>query len=516
MSEMDKDILKDNKKKKHPTNKNEKNKSKQRSKKRSNRNKKINQNKTKNPNITKRQQNNKKQNSNTTKKQTVNTIEKITEFKQPDNNPIINNNDSNIKENKSNINVISVLIIFILILVLLTFAYKINYNKRYEAYQNNLKEDIKKHYNEYVKTNKETDIYILKDNKHIKSGKISNNQELSLEKIDITPKNEYLKITTFDDEYYIYYKDIDSIEHLTEKNTRYKNYILFNENIITKNTTNFYNENNQLVYTFNKSFEFPIIIKNENIYGIEFNNQLLYIKQEDILEIKENKNTEKTNTSGIAVLNYHFFYDETKASERADCNQIICHSKSLFTSHINYIKENNIFTPTMKEFEMYLDKKINLPKSVLLTIDDGWRTIIAEEILEKNEVNATIFLITSWFEDIFFINNYKYIEYHSHGDNLHNQGICPGGQGGAIKCLEKNKLQADLKLSREKLKGTTVFCYPFYEYNNYSIENLKEAGFTMAFALGQQKASPGVDKYKIPRYVIYNNTSASIIASYIN
>ena len=170
----------------------------------------------------------------------------------------------------------------------------------------------------------------------------------------------------------------------------------------------------------------------------------------------------------------------------------------------------------MKEFEMYLDKKINLPKSVLLTIDDGWRTSIAEEILEKNEVNATIFLITSWFEDIFFINNYKYIEYHSHGDNLHNQGICPGGQGGAIKCLEKNKLQADLKLSREKLKGTTVFCYPFYEYNNYSIENLKEAGFTMAFALGYQKASPGVDKYKIPRYVIYNNTSASLIASYIN
>ena len=60
---------------------------------------------------------------------------------------------------------------------------------------------------------------------------------------------------------------------------------------------------------------------------------------------------------------------------------------------------------------MYLDKKINLPKSVLLTIDDGWRSAIAEEILEKNEVNATIFLITSWFEGVIFTNNYKYIEY---------------------------------------------------------------------------------------------------------
>ena len=215
-------------------------------------------------------------------------------------------------------------------------------------------------------------------------------------------------------------------------------------------------------------------------------------------------------------MNYHFFYDETQESERADCNQVICHSKSQLQSHIKYIKENDIFTPTMKEFEMYLDKQINLPKSVLLTIDDGWRANIAEKLLEENELNATVFLITSWFEEISFINLYKYIEYHSHGDNLHNQGICPGGQGGAIKCLEKNKLQADLKLSREKLAGTTAFCYPFYEYNNYSIENLKEAGFTIAFRGGFQKAVPGMDKYKIPRYVIYNNTTASKLASYIN
>ena len=135
---MDKDILKDSEKKKHPSKSNEKNKSKQRSKKRSNRNKKQNNNTNKN----------------------------ITEFKQPDNNTLINNNESNKKENKPKCNIISILIIFILILVLLTFAYKINYNKRYEEYQNNLKEDIKKHYNEYVKTNKETDIYILKDNKN--------------------------------------------------------------------------------------------------------------------------------------------------------------------------------------------------------------------------------------------------------------------------------------------------------------------------------------------------------------
>ena len=67
----------------------------------------------------------------------------------------------------------------------------------------------------------------------------------------------------------------------------------------------------------------------------------------------------------------------------------------------------------MKEFEMYLDKEINLPKSVLITIDDGWRTQIVEELLEEYQLNGTIFLITSWFKEIDWLNNSEYIEYHS-------------------------------------------------------------------------------------------------------
>ena len=49
----------------------------------------------------------------------------------------------------------------------------------------------------------------------------------------------------------------------------------------------------------------------------------------------------------------------------------------------------------MREFELYMNKKINLPKSVLITIDDGWLRQKAVEVLDKNEMHATIFLITS-------------------------------------------------------------------------------------------------------------------------
>ena len=62
----------------------------------------------------------------------------------------------------------------------------------------------------------------------------------------------------------------------------------------------------------------PIIINKKDIYGIEFNNRLLNVKKEDVKEIVDKHNTNLKNTNGIAVLNYHFFYDETKESERND------------------------------------------------------------------------------------------------------------------------------------------------------------------------------------------------------
>lgn len=392
---------------------------------------------------------------------------------------------------------------------------KMDNDKKIELNKEKLYQDIVSHYNKYVITNKDSDIYVFSNNEYVSSGKIGKNQELTLDEINLSYEDEYLKINDFD--YYIYYKDIDKIDNLSNIDNRYKNYILFNSNIVTNENTNFYDIDNNLVYSFNKSFDLPIIIKKDLIYGVEYNNRLLYVKEEDVSEIKDSNNTDKVNTSGIAVLNYHFFYDESKESERKDCNQIICMSTSNLRKHLEYIKDNKIFTPTMAELEMYIDKEIQLPKSVVLTIDDGWRADVGSNIMAEYKLNATVFLMSYYYNP----NKYKneYVEVHSHGHDLHNQGVCPGGQGGAIKCLEKSKLLEDLKASQDKLSGTTVFCYPFYEYNNYSIEVLKEAGYTMAFGGpgedGYYKVKPGINKYKLPRYVMYSNTSVNNVASYI-
>ena len=423
--------------------------------------------------------------------------------------------------------IIFLLIICILVIASILYYFKIKDDSRKKALlekeqllkqelikQEQLKNDIINHYSKYVKTIKQVDIYTLENGQYIKNGIIGQNQLLELKQIDITYKDNYFPIETFDG-YYIFFEDVEIIDNLEELNQRYKNYIPYNENIITKEITNFYDLDDNLVYSFNKSFDLEIIIKDDDKYGLEFNNRLLYVKKEDVKETHDNFNTDEQNTESIAVLNYHFFYDADIPSERKECDQTICLSTQMFSKHLDYIKDNHIFTPTLEEFEMYLDQKIQLPKSVVITIDDGWRSEQGVELLERYELNGTVFLITVYHAEVPFLHAYKYVEYHSHGDNLHNQGDCPGGQGGAIKCKDKEYLLNDLKISSEKLGGSKYFCYPFYEYNDYSISVLKEAGFTMAFAGGNRRAYIGVDKFRIPRFAIQYYDTEKNIANYI-
>lgn len=240
------------------------------------------------------------------------------------------------RKKKKKITIILLVLILIVLSASLSIGYKMsNDKKETKQRQDELKQDIISHYNEYVATNKETDIYKLNNSKYEKVGKVGKGEELTLETKEITYEDEYLKINTFEEEYYIHYKDIDAIEKLSNQDNRYKKYIVFNKNIITKDITNFYDEEDNLVYTIPSSFNLPIIINKKDIYGVEFNDRLLYVKKEDVKETKDNKNTNSTNTGGIAVLNYHFFFDASSAEDTAKCNQIICLSTANLKKHLD-------------------------------------------------------------------------------------------------------------------------------------------------------------------------------------
>ena len=311
-------------------------------------------------------------------------------------------------------------------------------------------------------------------------------------------KGNYVKLKNSN--YYVENNDVEKTEMFLD-NKRYKNYIKFDEEIITKNIVTLnYNDTKYRIYS---KLIFDVIEKVDNKYYVEFDNKLVWLDKNDIEKtIEKLDKTESANE--MAVLNYHFFYDPKKNEV---CNQIICHTVEQFESHLKYLTDNNYFAPTLEEFEKFIDGSIRLPKkSVLVTIDDGAMGVSSKAIplLEKYKIQAVLFLITSYWPK----ENYQseYLELASHTNNMHTIRVCPGDQGGGIKCLSEEFIQNDLKTSRDILNQTVYFAYPFYEYNDYSIAMLKQAGFRMAFIGRGKKAKVGSDKMLVPRYGIDTST----------
>ena len=414
----------------------------------------------------------------------------------------------NKENNKSKSNILKkILLILLIIVIAVGVDILINYinTKKREEQKTQKIAEITSKYNDFVKTTKNTTIYQEENNQYSSFGTLSKGIELELEKEKITDKTKYFHIK--DSNYYISYKNLEKIKELSKVNTRYKKYIPFNENIETKNPTKIYLDEEKYII-LNKTYSLPIIIKEEDSYGVELNDRLYFVKKNNVDKTIAKTNSTAKKKNKIMTLTYHFIYDPKERK----CNQVICQSLNQFESHLKYIKDNNYLTLRLNELEMFLDKKINLPyKSVVLTIDDG--TILSKQalrLLEQYEQYATLFLITGSVGKDQFASPFLDIESHSH--DMHTPNKCPGMglQGGRILCAKKEEAIADLKKSQEILGGSKYFSYPFFDVNNHAVEILKEAGFTMAF-IGQYNTNgfswPGIDKYRIPRKTVFNTMS---------
>ena len=380
-------------------------------------------------------------------------------------------------------------------------------NKKNDVKTNKI--DITSNYNDYVIATTDTDIY----NKKLKKiGKIYKDTKILLDdKKNI--KDKYYKLKNAD--IYIKYDSVTKSDAFTYENEykTYKNYIVYNENIKTKSNYKLLNGDNTL-YEFNNSDTYKIIIKDEEKYGIEFNDQLFYIKSEDVESNMESANSDNVIAKDIAVLNYHYTIDKN-SDEGKECRQTICMDQNQVEEEIKYLKDNNFYPVTMQDLYLFLTGKIQLPeKSVSITIDDGWYLARMISILEKYQMQGTLYLIGSLASP----NDYtsQYLEIHSHTWDMHTPNVCNGSHGGGLLCLDEQTILDDLKKSRESLNNTDILCYPFYEYNARTIELVKKAGFKMALAGGYRKAKPGDNIYAVPRFELGNYTTMNDFVNAVN
>ncbi len=227
----------------------------------------------------------------------------------------------------------------------------------------------------------------------------------------------------------------------------------------------------------------------------------------------------KDNASFIPVLMYHYFYDDLEGESGSDANYL---AKSKFEEQLKYLKDNNYYFPSMKELNDYIDGKIKLPsKSIILTMDDGAESNyrIAYPLALKYEIPIVWFVVTSWTDPNLEyqqeIINSGYVSMESHTHNMHRAG-CSTNHGGIFQCILKDLALNDLITSKNILKTATSLAYPFGDYNEFTKEVLKEAGYNLAFTTEWGVVKPGMDKYALPRVRISAGMSLEDFINSIN
>ena len=413
------------------------------------------------------------------------------------------------------------LAIFILFTIVMSTIGVNNYlkNKREEdllASQKEIYDSIVNSYNDYVMTNGEVDIYMLNDGNYEPIIKVNNGVKLYLDDTVEDYTDQYFKIK--DTDYYINYTSVKKIEKF-DINKRYKSYIVFNQNVVTKDSFYLYDNEGKYLFNLNEEHRFPIWIKDDDGYYVEFMDQLMFLKKDDVKEVIKENNSEEKTTNKVKTFCYHQIYKE---GEKCNSTVYTCIPYKNFESHLKYLQDNNYLTLSMHELELFLDKKIQIPKkTVVITLDDGARNYNAAELAEKYESYMTYFIITGTYDTTKLIDN-PFIEYQSHTDSLHKNYRCTGGnQGGLLLCEKESVILKDLALSQEKLGGKEkvfAFAYPFYDYNDRAIKLLKKQGFRLGFiGLGGTDGytTQGTDKMKIRRRTVWGNHSLNDFIKFV-
>lgn len=294
--------------------------------------------------------------------------------------------------------------------------------------------------------------------------------------------------------------------------------VLLTTNVVNDNVNNLNGEYSLKIYDVNSTdLKFSDVNKKSTRSSSYEKIERYVIKKSTTLDnFKKMSNGEEViekaynSSSGqrIAVLNYHFFYDPNLGES---CDESICLEVSKFRQQLDYLRDNGYKTLKMEEFKKWMYGEIELPKkSVLITVDDGAKGTGKHNgnklipILEEYNMNATLFLISGWWD----VENYrsKNLDIQSHTYDMHKYGTCGRGQ---LVCANKEQALADLRRSLEIVDNNDSFCFPFYSYSDVAIQAVKEAGFKLAFVGGNVKAGRGNNKYLIPRYPIYNSTTLS-------
>jgi len=218
----------------------------------------------------------------------------------------------------------------------------------------------------------------------------------------------------------------------------------------------------------------------------------------------------------VPILSYHQFGVGKKST---------CISPDIFNQQMKYLKDNGYRVITPADLLDFLEYRRQIPrKSVLITIDDGYRAIydIAWPILKKYKFPATLFVYTNYVgisKKALSWNDLRYLK---------SQGFTIGSHTVSHADLTKKKpdekpddfyrrIRKELALSKKiidkELKQDTIcLAFPYGRQNQDVLEMAKSIGYKIAVTVDRGSNPFFINPLALKRNMILKKDIKSFIS----
>ncbi len=212
----------------------------------------------------------------------------------------------------------------------------------------------------------------------------------------------------------------------------------------------------------------------------------------------------------VPVLSYHHF-----SPDRADKMTV---TQPAFEGQMKLLKDRGYRVITLDQLFDFLEFKGQIPKkSVVITIDDGWRSTydIAFPILRKYGYPATLFIYTdlivgsektlSWDLVQEMANNGLDIQCHTKSHRNLTTAEQKESYKDYFEAIEKEISVCKTMVKRKLNRDVKYLAYPYGETNHLVNELLKKQGYRGAFTVKRGGNPFFIHNYGLNRSMIYGN-----------
>jgi len=218
------------------------------------------------------------------------------------------------------------------------------------------------------------------------------------------------------------------------------------------------------------------------------------------------------DSTTVSILGYHDFSMTRPISD-------MCMRTSMFREQMQRIHDEKLRVISLQEFLEWRFGLRQLPKHcILITIDDGWKSVYSEAfpILKEYNYPFTLFLYTSFLSGRGqSMSSAMILEMMKHGASVGSHSMTHPYPSVWKKALASGGdkidklIMLELKSSKMRLNrlfgAVNTYCYPGGFVMQKMVDSMLPFGYVAAFTVRPAKVHSKQDVLQIPRYILFGN-----------